>query len=60
MLEPIRDLRGRLAVCEVGASYHVWNLEEMANLVPEPAPAKRGPYKKKIQTEALSHMWVIA
>lgn len=32
---------------EAGVSDHVWSLEEIANLVPEPVPAKRGPYKKK-------------
>lgn len=32
---------------EAGISDHVWSLEEIANLVPKPVPAKRGPYKKK-------------
>lgn len=31
---------------EAGVSDHVWNLEEIAQLVPEPIVAKRGPYKK--------------
>lgn len=31
---------------EAGISDHVWTLEEIAGLVPEPVPAKRGPYKK--------------
>ncbi len=32
---------------EAGVSDHVWSLEEIANLVPEEKPKKRGPYKKK-------------
>lgn len=31
---------------EAGISDHVWSLEEIAALVPEPIPAKRGSYKK--------------
>ena len=31
---------------EAGISNHVWSLEEIAALVPEEAPKKRGPYKK--------------
>ena len=27
---------------------HVWNVEELAMLMPEPEAAKRGPYKKRI------------
>ena len=30
-----------------GVSDHVWSLEEIAVLVPEPVAKKRGPYKKK-------------
>ena len=30
-----------------GNSDHVWSLEEIAALVPEPVAKKRGPYKKK-------------
>lgn len=30
-----------------GISDHVWSIEEICNLVPEPAAKKRGPYKKK-------------
>jgi len=32
---------------EAGVSDHVWSLEEIAQLVPDLVPAKRGPYKKK-------------
>lgn len=32
---------------EAGVSKHVWSLEEIAALVPEPVAKKRGPYKKK-------------
>lgn len=32
---------------EAGISDHIWTLEEIAGLVPEPIQAKRGPYKKK-------------
>ncbi len=33
---------------EAGVTDHVWSLEEIANLVPENQPKKRGPYKKKV------------
>ena len=33
---------------EAGISDHVWSLEEIAALIPEPVAQKRGPYKKKI------------
>ncbi|MBS1842737.1 MAG: DDE-type integrase/transposase/recombinase [Acidobacteria bacterium] len=32
---------------EAGITNHVWSLEEIAMLVPEPAAKKRGPYKKR-------------
>lgn len=32
---------------EAGVAKHVWSLEEIAALVPEPVAKKRGPYKKK-------------
>ena len=32
---------------EAGISNHVWSLEEIANLIPEPVAKKRGSYKKK-------------
>jgi len=32
---------------EAGVSDHVWSLEEIAALVPEPEAKKRGPYKKR-------------
>jgi len=31
-----------------GLSDHVWSLEEVAALIPEPACGPRGPYKKKV------------
>ncbi|MEW8333491.1 MAG: IS1 family transposase, partial [Candidatus Thiodiazotropha sp.] len=33
---------------EAGISDHVWTLEEVVGLIPEEAPKKRGPYKKRI------------
>ena len=33
---------------EAGVSDHVWSLEEIAALVPEPVAKKRGPYKKHV------------
>jgi hypothetical protein len=33
---------------EAGISDHVWDIEELVALLPEPKPAKRGPYKKRI------------
>lgn len=33
---------------EAGVSDHVWSLEEIAGLIPEPVAKKRGSYKKKI------------
>ena len=32
---------------EAGVTDHLWTLEEIASLVPEDQPKKRGPYKKK-------------
>jgi hypothetical protein len=32
---------------EAGVSDHVWSIEEIANLVTVEAPKKRGPYKKR-------------
>ena len=32
---------------QAGVSDHVWSLEEIAALVPEPETKPRGPYKKK-------------
>lgn len=32
---------------EAGLSGHVWDMEELVALLPEPKVAKRGPYKKK-------------
>jgi len=31
-----------------GLTDHVWELTDIVNLIPEPEPKKRGPYKKKI------------
>ena len=33
---------------EAGLTDHVWNLEELVALLPEPKATKRGPYKKRI------------
>ena len=33
---------------EAGISGHVWNIEELVALIPEPQPVKRGPYTKRI------------
>jgi IS1 family transposase len=35
-----------------GVTDHVWSMEELVNLVPEPVAKKRGPYKKRAQEEA--------
>jgi IS1 family transposase len=35
---------------EAGIADHVWSLEEIAALVPEPVAKKRGPYKKQPRT----------
>jgi hypothetical protein len=32
---------------EAGLADHVWSLEEIAALIPEPTFGPRGPYKKK-------------
>jgi len=32
---------------EAGVSDHMWSLEEIAALVPEPVAKNRGPYKKR-------------
>jgi hypothetical protein len=32
---------------EAGIADHVWSLEEIADLVPEPVAKKRGPNKQK-------------
>ena len=31
---------------EAGLADHVWSTEELVALLPEPMPAKRGPYRK--------------
>ena len=35
-----------------GISDHIWSLEEIANLVTEPAPKPRGPYRKKVLADS--------
>ena len=37
----------RVTPMEAGVSDHVWTLEEIAELVPEPVAKKREPYKKR-------------
>jgi hypothetical protein len=32
---------------EAGVADHVWSIEEIASLIPEPVVKKRGPYKKR-------------
>ena len=39
---------------EAGVADHVWSLEEIAALVPEPVAKKRGPYKKRQAQEEIS------
>jgi len=41
-------LAARDAAMEAGVSDHVWSIEEIAALVPEPTFGQRGPYKKNI------------
>ena len=36
---------------EAGVSDHVWSIEEIASLLPEPVTSKRGPYRKRNQKE---------
>jgi len=33
---------------EAGISGHVWSIEELVALMPEPVAKKRGPYKPRI------------
>ena len=33
---------------EAGLTHHVWNVEDLVALIPEPVAKKRGPYKKKL------------
>ena len=33
---------------EAGISDHVWGIEELIALLPEPKPTKRGPYEKRV------------
>lgn len=40
---------------EAGIATHVWSLEEIAALVKDEAPKTRGPYKKRVQAEAISN-----
>jgi hypothetical protein len=32
---------------EAGLADHVWSMEEIASLIPEPEAKKRGPYKNR-------------
>jgi hypothetical protein len=34
---------------EAGLTDHVWNVEELVALMPQPKPVKRGPYKKRAE-----------
>lgn len=38
---------------EAGIAGHVWTLEEIASLVKDEAPKKRGPYNKRTQSEVI-------
>ncbi len=40
---------------EAGLSDHVWGIEEIAALIPEPVAKKRGPYKKRDQAAEISN-----
>lgn len=40
---------------EAGISDHVWSIEEIATLIPEPVAKKRGPYKKRDQSAEISN-----
>lgn len=40
---------------EAGLSDHVWGIEEIAALIPEPVAKKRGPYKKRDQVAEISN-----
>lgn len=40
---------------EAGIADHVWSIEEIAALIPEPVARKRGPYKKRSQDEKISN-----
>lgn len=40
---------------EAGIADHVWSIEEIAGLIPEPVAKERGSYKKREQAEELSN-----
>lgn len=40
---------------EAGLADHVWSIEEIAALIPEPVAKKRGPYKKRAQVAEISN-----
>jgi IS1 family transposase len=40
---------------EAGVADHVWSIEEIAALIPEPVAKKRGSYKKRDQTAEISN-----
>jgi hypothetical protein len=37
---------------EAGLADHVWDIEELVKLLPEPKPTKRGPYKKNLANQS--------
>lgn len=40
---------------EAGLSDHVWSIDEIARLIPEPEAKKRGQYKKRVTKEEISN-----
>ena len=50
-IPPLKDIPKTLRVTpamEAGISDHVWSIEEIVRLVPEPVAKKRGTYNKSI------------
>jgi hypothetical protein len=47
MTYPLTGLRNPTPAREAGVSDHVWDIEEIAALLPRPTLGPRGPYKKK-------------
>ncbi len=39
-----------------GVTDHVWSIEELARLIPEPVVGKRGPYKKQAQADTTAEI----
>lgn len=48
-------LRQYAPAMEAGIADHVWSIEEIAALIPEPVAKKRGPYKKQAQVAEISN-----